>query len=81
MTSSATERELEKGELKTGIPALAAEVRSTWFVPIQKQPMTISWRKGCVNSQDDRPTTLGRTFDADLSTLSVIFVLLRMPMT
>jgi hypothetical protein len=42
MTSSATEREFEKGELKTGIPALAAVWRSTWFVPIQKQPMTSS---------------------------------------
>ncbi len=29
MTSSATERELEKGELKTGIPAFAAVTRST----------------------------------------------------
>lgn len=42
MTSSATERELEKGELKTGMPAFAAVRRSTWLVPMQKQPMTSS---------------------------------------
>lgn len=38
MTSSATERELEKGELKTVAPALVAYGRSTWEVPMQKQP-------------------------------------------
>jgi hypothetical protein len=42
MTNSATDRELEKGELKTEIPFLAAWVRSTWLVPIQKHPMTTS---------------------------------------
>ena len=42
MTSSATDRELAKGELKTAIPALAAASRSTWLVPIQKQPMVRS---------------------------------------
>lgn len=68
MTSSATERELLKGELKTqtyrmqsglegavqsyfisrldcGLlltPCLAAASRSTWLVPIQKQPMAIN---------------------------------------
>ena len=31
--------------------------------------------------QDNRPTTLDRTFEADLRTFSVIFVLLRIPMT
>jgi len=44
MTSSATDRELEKGELKTEIPFLAAWVRSTWLVPIQKHPMTTNWK-------------------------------------
>jgi hypothetical protein len=39
--SSATERELEKGELKTQIPCEAAYLRSTWFVPMQKQPTTM----------------------------------------
>ena len=43
MTSSATERELEKGELNTGIPAFAAVSRSTWLVPMQKQPMQSSY--------------------------------------
>lgn len=43
MTSSATERELENGELKTAIPARAAASRSTWLVPMQKQPMTRSY--------------------------------------
>lgn len=41
MTSSATERELLKGELKTAIPCCAAYCRSTWLVPIQKHPTTI----------------------------------------
>src|SRR5437763_10280496 len=36
--SSATEREFEKGELKTQIPCEDAYLRSTWFVPMQKQP-------------------------------------------
>lgn len=40
MTSSATLREFAKGELKTAIPSFAAYSRSTWFVPIQKQPTT-----------------------------------------
>ena len=43
ITSSATERELEKGELNTGIPAFAAVSRSTWFVPMQKHPMQSSY--------------------------------------
>ena len=38
-TSSATLRVLEKGALKTGMPRLRAHSRSTWLVPIQKQPM------------------------------------------
>lgn len=46
MTSSATERELENGELKTAIPARAAASRSTWLVPMQKQPMTSSYTDG-----------------------------------
>lgn len=41
IVSSATERELEKGELKTAIPREAAVVRSTWLVPMQKQPTTM----------------------------------------
>jgi hypothetical protein len=43
ITSSATLREFAKGELKTAIPCLAAYSRSTWFVPMQKQPMTIKF--------------------------------------
>lgn len=39
MINSATLRELLKGELKTAIPCAAAYCRSTWFVPMQKQPM------------------------------------------
>lgn len=38
-TSSATERELEKGGLKMGIPAFAAAVRSPRLLPMQKQPI------------------------------------------
>ena len=41
MTSSATDLEFENGELNTQIPLLAAYWRSTWLVPIQKQPMTM----------------------------------------
>ena len=44
MTSSATDRELAKGELKTQTPLRAAATRSTWLVPMQKQPTTRSWR-------------------------------------
>lgn len=44
MTSSATLRELEKGELKTAMPDEAAATRSTWLVPMQKQPMARSCR-------------------------------------
>lgn len=40
ITNSATERELENGELNTTIPFFAACTRSTWLVPIQKHPMT-----------------------------------------
>lgn len=40
MTSSATLRELANGELNTAIPWRAAYSRSTWFVPMQKQPIT-----------------------------------------
>jgi hypothetical protein len=44
MTNSATLRELLKGELNTAIPCSAAYCRSTWFVPIQKQPITMRLR-------------------------------------
>ncbi len=37
-TSSATERVLENGALNTGTPSSRAAFRSTWLVPIQKQP-------------------------------------------
>ena len=36
--SSATLRVLLNGALKTGIPRPCASARSTWFVPMQKQP-------------------------------------------
>ncbi|MOA27619.1 hypothetical protein D3C78_1485060 [compost metagenome] len=39
-TSSATERVLENGALNTGMPRCMAESRSTWLVPMQKQPTT-----------------------------------------
>ncbi|CSI55063.1 Uncharacterised protein [Vibrio cholerae] len=42
-TSSATLRVLENGALNTGIPRLAAALRSTWLVPIQKQPIATSF--------------------------------------
>ncbi|MNT75014.1 hypothetical protein D3C72_2138740 [compost metagenome] len=39
-TSSATERVFEKGALNTGTPRCMAVSRSTWLVPMQKQPTT-----------------------------------------
>ena len=42
MVSSATLRVLENGALKTGMPSAAAASRSTWSVPMQKQPTAIS---------------------------------------
>ncbi|CFW38401.1 Uncharacterised protein [Bordetella pertussis] len=39
-TSSATERVLENGALKTGTPRIMAASRSTWLVPMQKHPTT-----------------------------------------
>src|ERR1039457_4840094 len=41
-TSSATLRVLENGALNTGIPRSSAAARSTWLVPIQKQPTPTS---------------------------------------
>ena len=41
MTSSTTERVLEYGALKVAMPFAAAYSRSTWLVPMQKQPMAI----------------------------------------
>ena len=38
MVFSATERVLLNGALKTVTPLAAAPGRSTWFVPMQKQP-------------------------------------------
>ena len=39
MTSSTTLRVLEYGALKTAMPRSAAASRSTWLVPMQKQPI------------------------------------------
>jgi hypothetical protein len=69
MTSSATERELEKGELKTGMPALAALRRSTWFVPMQKQPTTSSCRAPMSypqHEQHEQRTHFGGVFEDTL---------------
>ena len=44
ITSSATLRVFENGALNTGIPRSAAASRSTWSVPMQKQPIAISRR-------------------------------------
>ena len=44
ITSSTTLRVLEYGALKTATPRSAAAARSTWLVPMQKQPIaTRSW--------------------------------------
>ena len=42
-TNSATERVFEKGALNTGIPKDCAALISTWFVPIQKQPIATNF--------------------------------------
>ena len=39
ITSSTTLRVLEYGALKTAMPRSAAATRSTWLVPMQKQPI------------------------------------------
>ena len=44
MIISATLRVFEKGALKTGTPRRFAPARSTWFVPMQKQPTERSLR-------------------------------------
>ena len=41
-TSSATLRVLENGALNTGTPWASAACRSTWLVPMQKQPTAAS---------------------------------------
>ena len=43
-TSSATLRVFENGALKTGMPRSCAASKSTWLVPMQKQPMAVRWR-------------------------------------
>jgi hypothetical protein len=47
MTSSATLRVLEYGALNTGTPRRRAAARSTWLVPMQKQPTAIRRRARC----------------------------------
>ena len=42
-TSSATLRVFENGALKTGMPRSCAAFRSTWLVPMQKQPTPTSF--------------------------------------
>ena len=44
MTSSATLRVLLNGALNTATPRLVAAARSTWLVPMQKQPTATSLR-------------------------------------
>jgi hypothetical protein len=82
MTSSATERELEKGELKTAIPFLAALSRSTWFVPMQKQPMTRSYTQVVSGRTKlhEAEIASGLTCGFASMTFLVILVLLRIPM-
>ena len=48
ITSSTTLRVLEYGALNTAIPRSAAATRSTWLVPMQKQP--IASRSGAPSS-------------------------------
>lgn len=49
-TSSATERVLEKGALKTGMPRIMAASRSIWLVPMQKAPIDMSLRAPSITS-------------------------------
>ena len=52
--SSATERVFEKGALKTGMPRIVAASRSTWFVPMQKAPIAMSFRAAAISSAVSR---------------------------
>ena len=61
ITSSATLRVLEKGALKTGIAWRSAASRSTWSVPMQKQPTAISRSAGTERLRRD----LGARADAE----------------
>lgn len=83
ITNSATLRELLKGELNTAMPCVAAYWRSTWFVPIQKQPMTMRLRASLSTRSvslvlDRMPmtcTSLDREGDISGSVLLVFFQL------
>ena len=50
-TSSATLRVLENGALNTGMPRSSAAARSTWLVPMQKQPTPVSREAFSKNSR------------------------------
>ena len=50
MVSSATERVLENGALKTGMPMVRQAARSTWLVPTEKQPIATSERMPSITS-------------------------------
>ena len=58
MTSSTTLRVLEYGALKTAMPRSAAASRSTWLVPMQKQP--IATRSSAASSTRDVTWVLDR---------------------
>ena len=58
-TSSATLRVLENGALNTGMPRSSAAARSTWLVPMQKQPTPVSRD---VFSKNSRSELRGRAY-------------------
>ncbi len=60
ITNSATERVLENGALNTGIPRFAAAFRSTWLVPMQKQPTATSFPLRRKSLQSDGYGNAGR---------------------
>jgi hypothetical protein len=53
-TSSATDRVLEKGALKTGMPRIMAASRSIWLVPMQKAPTAMSLGAAAITSAVSR---------------------------
>src|SRR3990167_7600381 len=58
-TSSATERVLENGALNTAMPRSRAAARSTWLVPMQKQP-TAARRWARADAHEMRVGDLGQ---------------------
>ena len=67
ITSSTTLRVLEYGALKTAMPRSAAAARSTWLVPMQKQPIATQ-----VGAQPSRTRSVTVRVRADAEQLDAV---------